>query len=155
MWYGYKASLNGHEDIVIGLGGAPVAGWRTSGNSGGTTIIGKNFITAAGRRGRNYSNLSDGGVGGNFGLATDDHPGFAKGGNGHAGTEGIKGKSSGNGGDAGGDTSRGGDGGLGQGSYASGKAGRGFGGGGAGAHADRYYSGAEADGAVLIRLWKE
>ncbi|WP_273719424.1 MULTISPECIES: Bgr_08870 family protein [Bartonella] len=166
VWYGYKASLNGHEDIVIGKGGASVSGRSVQGNSGGTTIVGKNFITATG--GRNgtaaYYNISSrtgysgsggaGGVGGNLGLATDEHPGLAKGGNGYAGTNGRSGIS-GNGGDAGGDTSRGGSGGMGQGSHSSGKAGRGFGGGGAGAHSDSSPSGAGADGAVLIRLWKD
>ncbi len=57
--------------------------------------------------------------------------------------------------DAGGDTSRGGAGGIELGSYSSGKAGRGFGGGGAGSHGTDAPSGAGADGAVLIRLWKE
>ncbi|WP_273758393.1 Bgr_08870 family protein [Bartonella sp. AU55XJBT] len=166
VWYGYKASLNGHEDITIGLGGARVASRGATGNSGGATVIGKNFITAAGGRGgsgayyRNDSNYSTGyggagGIGGNFGLATDEHLGLAKGGNGYAGTGGGYGGKSGNGGDAGGDTSRGGSGGIGQGSYTSGKGGRGFGGGGAGAHSDSSQSGAGADGAVLIRLWKE
>ncbi|WP_425276995.1 hypothetical protein [Bartonella tribocorum] len=132
--------------MIIGKGGTSVASRGATGNSGGTTIVGKNFITATG--GCNgtaaYYNISSrtgysgsggaGGVGGNLGLATDEHPGLAKGGNGYAGS-GI----SGNGGDAGGDTSRGGSGGMGQGSHSSGKAGRGFG----------------ADGAVLIRLWKD
>ncbi|EJF87186.1 Bgr_08870 family protein [Bartonella rattimassiliensis] len=166
VWYGYKTSLNGHEDITIGKGGASVSGRGVQGKSGETTIIGKNFITATG--GCNgtaaYYNTSSrtgysgsggaGGVGGNLGLATDEHPGLAKGGNGYAGTNGRSGIS-GNGGDAGGDTSRGGSGGMGQGSYSSGKAGRGFGGGGAGAHSDSSPSGAGADGAVLIRLWKD
>ncbi len=170
VWYGYKASLNGHEDIIVGKGGASVASRRATGNSGGTTTVGKNFITAKGGNGgggayyssRNgyitdyYSGSGGaGGVGGNFGLATNIYPGLAKGGNGYAGTSGITSKTSGNGGDAGGDTSRGGSGGMGQGSYSSGKAGRGFGGGGAGAHGDFSPSGAGADGAVLIRLWKD
>ncbi|WP_375655407.1 MULTISPECIES: Bgr_08870 family protein [unclassified Bartonella] len=170
VWYGYKASLNGHEDIVIGKGGASVSGRGVQGKSGETTIIGKNFITATGGEygragypiysnnrisGRHSGDGGAGGTGGNFGLATDDHLGIAKGGNGYAGTSGINGKTSGNGGDAGGDTSRGGAGGIGLGSYSSGKAGRGFGGGGAGSHGDSSPSGAGADGAVLIRLWKD
>ncbi|WP_375637233.1 Bgr_08870 family protein, partial [Bartonella sp. AP152HLJHH] len=170
VWYGYKASLKGHENITIGKGGASVGKQCVNGKSGGTTIIGKNFITATGGNygsagyysSRNgyvtgcYSGSGGtGGVGGNFGLATDEHLGLAKGGNGYAGTSGITSKTSGNGGDAGGDTSRGGAGGIGQGSYSSGKAGRGFGGGGAGSHGDSSPSGAGADGAVLIRLWKE
>ncbi|WP_375643658.1 MULTISPECIES: Bgr_08870 family protein [unclassified Bartonella] len=173
IWYGYKVSLNGHEDIIIGKGGASIAKNFVSGKPGETTTIGKNFITATGGKGGGgadarishsitgsttsfYSGSGGaGGVGGNFGLATDDHLGIAKGGNGYAGTSGINGKTSGNGGDAGGDTSRGGSGGLGKGSYSSGKAGRGFGGGGAGAHGNSSPSGAGADGAVLIRLWKE
>ncbi|EJF95946.1 hypothetical protein LBE40_02990 [Bartonella taylorii] len=174
VWYGYKASLNGHEDIVIGKGGACVAKRYATGNSGGTTTVGKNFITATGGHGGGcayYDNSRErfvggtayycsgsggaGGTGGKFGLATDDLLGLAKGGNGYAGTSGITSKTSGNGGDAGGDTSRGGSGGIGQGSYSSGKAGRGFGGGGAGAHSDYSPSGAGADGAVLIRLWKD
>ncbi|WP_208442444.1 Bgr_08870 family protein, partial [Bartonella raoultii] len=118
VWYGYKASLNGHENIIIGKGGTSVARRGMTGNSGGITTIGKDFITATGGKGgggayyynsSNYSSGSGGvgGVGGNFGLATDEHPGIAKGGNGCAGTDGITGKISGNGGDAGGDTSRG------------------------------------------------
>ncbi|WP_375702409.1 Bgr_08870 family protein [Bartonella sp. AA89HNZF] len=170
VWYGYKASLNGHENITIGKGGASVSEQCVNGKSGGTTIIGNNFITATGGNygsagyysSRNgyvtgyYSGRGGiGGVGGNFGLATDEHPGFSKGGNGYAGTNGITSETSGNGGDAGGDTSRGGSGGVGKGSYSSGKAGRGFGGGGAGAHGHETPSGAGADGAVLIRLWKD
>ncbi|WP_375653052.1 Bgr_08870 family protein [Bartonella sp. MR110HLJHH] len=173
VWYGYKVSLNGHEDITIGKGGASIAKNFVSGKPGETTTIGKNFITATGGKGgggadarishsitgstTHYYSGSGGaeGVGGNFGLATDEHPGLAKGGNGCAGTSGNNGKTSGNGGDAGGDTSRGGSGGTGQGSYSSGKAGRGFGGGGAGSHGTDCSSGAGADGAVLIRLWKE
>ncbi|WP_273783409.1 Bgr_08870 family protein [Bartonella sp. AU15XJBT] len=169
VWYGYKASLNGHEDITIGKGGTSVASLRATGNSGGTTTVGKNFITAKGGNGGGgaYYNTSRGntyyysgiggagGIGGNFGLATDAHLGIAKGGNGYAGTSGITGKISGDGGDAGGDTSRGGPGGLAQHNYTSGKGGRGFGGGGAGAVRDSYTSGAGADGAVLIRLWKD
>ncbi len=174
VWYGYKASLNGHEDIVIGKGGASIAKRYATGNSGGTTVVGKNFMTATGGHGGGgayYDNSranfvggttyyysgsgAAGGTGGNFGLATDEHPGIAKGGNGCSGTSGITSKTSGNGGDAGGDTSRGGSGGTGQGNYTSGKAGRGFGGGGAGSHGDSSPSGAGADGAVLIRLWKE
>ncbi|WP_375683230.1 Bgr_08870 family protein [Bartonella sp. AP3QHHD] len=174
VWYGYKASLNGHEDITIGKGGASVASRSATGNSGGTTAVGKNFITATGGHGGGGASAYQshtgfgggtttyysggggaGGTGGNFGLATDEHLGLAKGGNGYAGTSGITSKTSGNGGDAGGDTSRGGAGGIGQGSYSSGKAGRGFGGGGAGSHGDSSPSGAGADGAVLIRLWKD
>ncbi|USP02180.1 Bgr_08870 family protein [Bartonella taylorii] len=175
VWYGYKASLNGHEDITIGKGGACIASRSATGHSGGKTVIGKDFITATGGQGGGgayshtshsilsggsttsfYSGLGGaGGIGGNFGLATDEHPGIAKGGNGCSGTSGITSGTSGNGGDAGGDTSRGGSGGIGQGSYSSGKAGRGFGGGGAGSHADSSSSGAGADGAVLIRLWKD
>ncbi|VEJ45336.1 Bgr_08870 family protein [Bartonella vinsonii] len=169
VWYGYKASLNGHEDIIIGKGGTSVAKHGATGNSGGTTAVGKNFITATGGHGGGgaYYSISKGntyyysgtggtgGIGGNFGWATDDLLGLAKGGNGYAGTNGITGKTSGNGGDAGGDTSRGGGGGTADGSFPSGKAGRGFGGGGAGASRDGYDSGAGADGAVLIRLWKE
>ncbi len=166
VWYGYKASLKGHEDITIGKGGTSVVKHGATGNSGGTTIIGKNFITATGGKGgggayyynsSNYSSGSggSGGVGGNFGWTTDGLLGLAKGGNGYAGTSGINAEMSGNGGDAGGDTSRGGGGGTGDGYHTSGKAGRGFGGGGAGANGDGYYSGAGADGAVLIRLWKE
>ncbi|WP_375635042.1 MULTISPECIES: Bgr_08870 family protein [unclassified Bartonella] len=174
VWYGYKASLNGHEDITIGKGGASVASRSATGNSGGTTAVGKNFITATGGHGGGGASAYQshtgfgggtttyysggggaGGTGGNFGLATDEHPGIAKGGNGYAGTNGITSKTSGNGGDAGGDTSRGGSGGVGKGSYSSGKAGRGFGGGGAGSHGDSSPSGAGADGAVLIRLWKD
>ncbi|WP_375612349.1 MULTISPECIES: Bgr_08870 family protein [unclassified Bartonella] len=174
VWYGYKASLKGHENITIGKGGDSVSGWNVKGRFGGTTTVGKNFITATGGHGGGgtYSSSTHtgfgkdntsfysgdggaGGTGGNFGLATDEHPGIAKGGNGYAGTNGITSKTSGNGGDAGGDTSRGGSGGVGKGSYSSGKAGRGFGGGGAGAHADSSSSGAGADGAVLIRLWKD
>uniref|UniRef100_UPI0035CF19FD Bgr_08870 family protein n=1 Tax=unclassified Bartonella TaxID=2645622 RepID=UPI0035CF19FD len=174
VWYGYKASLNGHQDILIGKGGASVASRSATGNSGGTTAVGKNFITATGGHGGGGASAYQshtgfgggtttyysggggaGGTGGNFGLATDEHPGIAKGGNGYAGTNGITSKTSGNGGDAGGDTSRGGSGGVGKGSYSSGKAGRGFGGGGAGSHGDSSPSGAGADGAVLIRLWKD
>ncbi len=174
VWYGYKASLNGHQDITIGKGGAAVAKRYVKGNSGGTTVVGKNFMTATGGYGGGgayYDNSranfvggttyyysgsgGAGGTGGNFGLATDEHLGISKGGNGCSGTSGITSKTSGCGGDAGGDTSRGGSGGLGKGSYSSGKAGRGFGGGGAGSHADSSPSGAGADGAVLIRLWKE
>ncbi|WP_375616738.1 MULTISPECIES: Bgr_08870 family protein [unclassified Bartonella] len=167
VWYGYKASLKDHEDITIGKGGTSVASLRATGNSGGTTTVGKNFITATGGHGgggayynqKTYSHYSGaggvGGIGGNFGLATDGHLGLAKGGNGYAGTSGITSQTSGNGGDAGGDTSRGGSGGVGKGYYSSGKAGRGFGGGGAGAHSDSSSSGAGADGAVLIRLWKD
>ncbi|WP_375657170.1 Bgr_08870 family protein [Bartonella sp. CM120XJJH] len=174
VWYGYKASLNGHQDIVIGKGGASVAKRCVSGNSGEITVVGKNFMTATGGHGGGgayaYTSHSGfggstttyysgsggaGGIGGNFGLATDEHLGIAKGGNGCDGTNGITSKISGNGGDAGGDTSRGGSGGVGKGSYSSGKAGRGFGGGGAGSHGDSSPSGAGADGAVLIRLWKE
>ncbi|WP_330168943.1 Bgr_08870 family protein [Bartonella grahamii] len=169
VWYGYKASLNGHQDITIGKGGAAVAKRYVEGNSGGTTTVGKNFITATGGHGGGgadarishsitgsttsfYSGSGGaGGVGGNFGLATDKYPGIAKGGNGCAGTKGMVEKTSGNGGD----TSRGGSGGTGQGSYSSGKAGRGFGGGGAGSHGTDCSSGAGADGAVFIRLWKE
>ncbi|WP_375637927.1 MULTISPECIES: hypothetical protein, partial [unclassified Bartonella] len=167
VWYGYKASLNGHENIIIGKGGDSVKALSAAGNSGGTTVVGKNFITATGGHGgagayynkQAYSGYSGsggtGGMGANFGLATDEHLGFAKGGNGYDGTSGITSKTSGNGGNAGGDTSRGGSGGIGQGSYSSGKAGRGFGGGGGGAHGNYYPSGAGADGAVLIRLWKD
>uniref|UniRef100_UPI0035D07DAC Bgr_08870 family protein n=2 Tax=Bartonella TaxID=773 RepID=UPI0035D07DAC len=169
VWYGYKASLKDHEDITIGKGGASVSGRYAIGNSGGTTTVGKNFITATGGHGGGgaYYNTSRGntyyysgiggagGIGENFGLATDGHPGLAKGGNGYAGTSGITGKISGDGGDAGGDTSRGGPGGLAQHNYTSGKGGRGFGGGGAGAVRDSYTSGAGVDGAVLIRLWKD
>ncbi|WP_375689518.1 hypothetical protein, partial [Bartonella sp. AP57NXGY] len=174
VWYGYKASLKGHENITIGKGGASVASRSATGNSGGTTTVGKNFITATGGHGGGGASAYQshtgfgggtttyysgdggaGGTGGNFGLATDEHLGIAKGGNGYAGTNGITSKTSGNGGDAGGDTSRGGSGGVGKGSYSSGKAGRGFGGGGAGSHGDSSPSGAGADGAVLIRLWKE
>ncbi|WP_409361599.1 Bgr_08870 family protein [Bartonella heixiaziensis] len=174
VWYGYKISLNGHEDIVIGKGGASIAKRYATGNSGGTTVVGKNFMTATGGHGGGgayYDNSranfvggttyyysgsgGAGGTGGNFGLATDEHPGIAKGGNGCSGTSGITSKTSGNGGDAGGDTSRGGAGGVGKGSYSSGKEGRGFGGGGAGAHSDSSSSGAGADGAVLIRLWRD
>ncbi|WP_375694453.1 Bgr_08870 family protein [Bartonella sp. AD24XZML] len=173
VWYGYKVSLNGHEDIIIGKGGASIAKNFVSGKPGETTTIGKNFITATGGKGGGgadarishsitgsttsfYSGSGGaGGVGGNFGLATDEHQGIAKGGNGCAGTSGITSKTSGNGGDAGGDTSRGGSGGVGKGSYSSGKAGRGFGGGGAGSHGTDCSSGAGADGAVLIRLWKD
>ncbi|WP_144755655.1 Bgr_08870 family protein [Bartonella saheliensis] len=174
VWYGYKVSLNGHENIIIGKGGASIAKNFVSGKPGETTTVGKNFMSATGGKGGGgadarishsgfggsttsiYSGSGGaGGVGGNFGLATDEHPGIAKGGNGYAGTDGITGKISGNGGDAGGDTSRGGSGGTGQGSYSSGKAGRGFGGGGAGSHGTDRSSGAGADGAVLIRLWKE
>ncbi|WP_336288656.1 Bgr_08870 family protein [Bartonella sp. CB60] len=166
VWYGYKISLSGHEDITIGLGGTSVAARRATGKFGGTTVIGKNFITATGGCGggggyyTNSSNYSTGrggvgGIGGNFGLATDAHPGIAKGGNGYSGTNGSNGGASGHGGNAGGDTSRGGSGGVGNGSYVSGKGGRGFGGGGAGAHGDFSSSGAGADGAVLIRLWKD
>ncbi|WP_375635059.1 MULTISPECIES: Bgr_08870 family protein [unclassified Bartonella] len=169
VWYGYKASLNGHEDITIGKGGASVASRSATGNSGGTTAVGKNFITAKGGNGGGgaYYNTSRGntyyysgiggagGTGGNFGLATDAHLGIAKGGNGYAGTSGVTSQTSGSGGDAGGDTSRGGSGGVGKGHYSSGKAGRGFGGGGAGSHGDSSPSGAGADGAVLIRLWKD
>ncbi|WP_330167991.1 glycine-rich domain-containing protein [Bartonella grahamii] len=173
VWYGYKVSLNGHEDIIIGKGGASVASRGATGKSGGTTVVGKNFMTATGGHGGGgadarishsitgsttsfYSGSGGaGGVGGNFGLATNEHLGLAKGGNGCAGTSGNNGKTSGNGGDAGGDTSRGGSGGTGQGSYSSGKAGRGFGGGGAGSHGTDCSSGAGADGAVFIRLWKE
>ncbi|OLL49158.1 hypothetical protein KAE70_06510 [Bartonella henselae] len=169
VWYGDKASLNGHEDITIGKGGASITKRGATGNSGGTTIVGKNFITAQGgngggggyrytANGTNSYHSGSGGSGGivkNFNLAADEHPTIAKGGNGYAGTDGITSKTSGNGGDAGGDTSRGGSGGMGQGSYSSGKAGRGFGGGGAGAHSDSSPSGAGADGAVLIRLWKD
>ncbi|PIT68614.1 Bgr_08870 family protein [Bartonella tribocorum] len=158
VWYGYKTSLNGHEDIIIGKGGASVSGRNVTGKSGGTTTVGKNFITATGGHGGGgaYYSISrgntyyysgtggTGGIGGNLGLATDGPLGLAKGGNGYAGTSGITSKTSGNGGNAGGNTSRGDGGGTGQGSYDSGKAGRGFGGGGAG-----------ADGAVLIRLWKD
>ncbi|WP_208442447.1 Bgr_08870 family protein, partial [Bartonella raoultii] len=126
VWYGYKASLKGHENITIGKGGASIAKNFVSGNSGETTVVGKNFMTATGGKGGGgaYAHTSNsgfggsttsyysgsggaGGVGGNFGLATDEHPGIAKGGNGCAGTDGITGKISGNGGDAGGDTSRG------------------------------------------------
>ncbi|WP_273755743.1 Bgr_08870 family protein [Bartonella sp. MM73XJBT.G] len=175
VWYGYKVSLNGHENIIIGKGGASIAKNFVSGKPGETTTIGKNFMTATGGKGGGgadarishsgfggstnsfYSGSGGaGGVGGNFGLATDEHPGLAKGGNGCAGTSGINAEMSGNGGDAGGDTSRGGAGGTGQGSYySSGKAGRGFGGGGAGSHGTDCSSGAGADGAVLIRLWKD
>ncbi|WP_375657543.1 MULTISPECIES: Bgr_08870 family protein [unclassified Bartonella] len=174
VWYGYKASLKGHENIIIGKGGDSVSGWNVKGKFGGTTTVGKSFITATGGLGGGgtYSSSTHtgygkdntsyysgsggaGGTGGNFGLATDEHLGLAKGGNGYAGTSGITSKTSGNGGDAGGDTSRGGSGGVGKGSYSSGKAGRGFGGGGAGSHGDSSPSGAGADGAVLIRLWKD
>ncbi|WP_455476166.1 Bgr_08870 family protein [Bartonella sp. B17] len=166
VWYGYKISLTGHEDITIGLGGSSVASRGAVGNSGRTTVIGKDFLTATGGRGgggARYSNSSNystgrggvGGIGGNFGLATDEHLGIAKGGNGYNGASGGYRSVSGYGGDAGGDTSRGGSGGVGYGTYTSGKGGRGFGGGGAGAHADSSLSGAGADGAVLIRLWKE
>uniref|UniRef100_UPI0035D083F2 glycine-rich domain-containing protein n=1 Tax=Bartonella sp. OT172YNZD TaxID=3243572 RepID=UPI0035D083F2 len=169
VWYGYKTNLNGHEDIIIGKGGASVSGRNVTGKSGGTTIVGKNFITATGGNGGGggYYSISrgntyyysgaggTGGIGGNFGLAIDGPLGLAKGGNGYTGTSGITGETSGNGGDAGGDTSRGGGGGTGDGSYISGKAGRGFGSGGAGAHGGFSPSGAGADGAVLIRLWKE
>uniref|UniRef100_UPI002362742A Bgr_08870 family protein n=1 Tax=Bartonella sp. ML70XJBT TaxID=3019096 RepID=UPI002362742A len=161
VWYGYKISLNGHENIAIGKGGASISEFSETGNSGGTTTVGKNFITATGGNGgysgiRSLGSGGAGGVGGNLGLATDEHPGIAKSGNGYAGTNGRKGVS-GNGGDAGGDTSRGGGGGVGsggKGDYTSGKAGRGFGGGGAGSCYYRCPSGAGADGAVLIRLWK-
>ncbi|WP_273721114.1 Bgr_08870 family protein [Bartonella sp. ML71XJBT] len=166
VWYGYKASLKGHEDITIGKGGTSVVKHGATGNSGGTTIIGKNFMTATGGKGGGgayYSSPSSrysgsggtGGVGGNFGWATDGLLGLAKGGNGYAGTKGIDAEMSGNGGNAGGDTSRGGGGGTGDGYHTSGKAGSGFGGGGAGANGDGHYSGAGADGAVLIRLWKD
>ncbi len=115
VWYGYKVSLNGHENIIIGKGGASVAKRGLTGNSGGTTTVGRNFMTATGGKGgggayyynsSNYSSGSGGtgGVGGNFGLATDNYPGLAKGGNGYAGTSGVTGQTSGNGGDAGGDT---------------------------------------------------
>ncbi|WP_208433175.1 Bgr_08870 family protein [Bartonella taylorii] len=162
VWYGYKISLNGHEHIAIGKGGTSVSEFRATGNSGGTTTVGKNFMTATGGNG-GYAGISSsgsggaGGIGGNFGLATDEHPGLAKSGNGYAGTSGRN-DISGSGGDAGGDTSRGGGGGVGSGgkeNYTSGKAGRGFGGGGAGSCYYLYPSGAGADGAVLIRLWKE
>ncbi|WP_375676470.1 MULTISPECIES: Bgr_08870 family protein [unclassified Bartonella] len=162
VWYGYKASLAGNEAIIVGKGGASVASRGATGNSGGTTIIGKDFITATGGHGGGgaYSssfpgNGGAGGVGGNFGLATNDRPGLFKGENGHPGTDGNRGGISGSGGDAGGDTSRGGPGGTGKGSRASGKGGGGFGGGGAGSHGDSSPSGAGADGAILIRLWKE
>ncbi|MCZ2159136.1 hypothetical protein NPX99_07715 [Bartonella sp. 220] len=109
MWYDYKISLNGHEDITIGQGGVAVAKRFENGNPGGTTVIGKNFITATGGHGgggaysfRNSIGLSgsityyysgSGGVGGegrNFGLATNNRPGIAKGGNGYAGTGGTR-----------------------------------------------------------------
>ncbi|WP_375631779.1 MULTISPECIES: Bgr_08870 family protein [unclassified Bartonella] len=162
VWYGYKASLAGNEAIIVGKGGDSVASRGATGNSGGTTIIGKDFITATGGHGGGgaYSssfpgNGGAGGVGGNFGLATNDRPGLFKGENGHPGTDGNRGGVSGSGGDAGGDTSRGGPGGTGKGFRASGKGGGGFGGGGAGSHGDSSPSGAGADGAVLIRLWKD
>ncbi|WP_019224027.1 Bgr_08870 family protein [Bartonella rattaustraliani] len=162
VWYGYKANLNGHEAITIGKGGASISSRGAAGNSGGTTVVGENFITATGGCGGGGAYSSSdagrgraGGKGGNFGLATDDRPGLFRGGDGNPGTDGNRGGLSGNGGDAGGDTSRGGPGGTGKGSRASGKGGRGFGGGGAGSHGDGSYSGAGADGAVLIRLWKE
>ncbi|VEJ45799.1 Phage tail repeat like [Bartonella vinsonii] len=105
VWYGYKSSLNGHEDIIIGKGGTSVASHGATGNSGGTTTIGKNFITATGGHGGGgaYYSMSrgntyyysgtggTGGIGGNFGWATDDLLGLAKGGNGYAGTNGIEG----------------------------------------------------------------
>ncbi len=161
VWYGYKADLKGHENITIGKGGASVASRGATGNSGGTTIVGKDFITATGGEGGDGAHLFDsgsggaGGIGGNFGLATDDRPSFAKGGNGYAGTDGVTRETSGNGGDASGNILKGSAGETGQGSYSSGKGGRGFGGGGAGAHFDFSPSGAGADGAVLIRLWKD
>ncbi|WP_375643686.1 MULTISPECIES: Bgr_08870 family protein, partial [unclassified Bartonella] len=51
VWYGYKVSLNGHEDIIIGKGGASIAKNFVSGKPGETTTIGKNFITATGGKG--------------------------------------------------------------------------------------------------------
>ncbi|WP_375649950.1 Bgr_08870 family protein, partial [Bartonella sp. MU70NMGDW] len=108
VWYGYKASLNGHEHITIGKGGEAVANVSMKGNSGETTVIGKNFITATGGGGGGGAKRPNpalggvGGIGGNFGLATDDRPGLAKGGNGHSGTSGINSTISGSGGDAGG-----------------------------------------------------
>ncbi|AQX20249.1 hypothetical protein [Bartonella sp. WD16.2] len=85
----------------------------------------------------------------------DSRPGLAKGGNGSPGTQGMAELRSGHGGNAGGDTSRGGCEGTGSGRYFSGKPGRGFGGGGAGAHWTGYPSGPGANGAVLIRIWKK
>ncbi|WP_342774753.1 glycine-rich domain-containing protein, partial [Bartonella massiliensis] len=114
VWYGYKVSLNGHENIAIGKGGTSVSELSATGNSGGTTTVGKNFITATGGNGgyagiRSLGSGGAGGIGGNFGLATDEHLGLAKGGDGYAGTSGRN-NISGSGGDAGGDTSRGGGG---------------------------------------------
>ncbi|ENN93195.1 Bgr_08870 family protein [Bartonella bovis] len=161
VWYGPKSSLNEHEDIVIGKGGASVQDKNTSGNAGGKTTVGKNLIVAGGGgggKGASDTGSGQGGAGGAGKTVTelmDGRPGIAKGGNGSPGTQGSSKFKSGSGGDAGGDTSRGGCGGTGRGHSISGKPGRGFGGGGAGSHFQNSPSGNGANGAVLIRIWKK
>ncbi|MBA9083078.1 MULTISPECIES: Bgr_08870 family protein [Bartonella] len=152
VWYGYKSSLNGHADIVIGKGGS-------GSSSGGHTIIGNNFIAvsggASGRSGgSNYSGAGGpGGVGGNFGLVTDERPGLVKGCDGYGGGSGQYKTRSGFGGNAG-NAIKGATGGQGTGAHLTGSSGRGFGGGGSGAHGASGTSGKGSDGAVLIRPWK-
>ncbi|AQX19647.1 Bgr_08870 family protein [Bartonella sp. WD16.2] len=174
VWYGYKRALKGRENFVIGKGGASVQNKNVSGNAGGDTTIGDDFIKATGGRGggagrTNSDKLGEGGEGGKgekVGNFVDGRPGLAKHSYGSPGTKGTHYLMSGHGGDAGGDTSRGGCGGIGTGRLISGKPGRGFGGGGSGAHGNNMktsietngndsISGSGADGAVLIRIWKK
>ncbi|AQX20250.1 Bgr_08870 family protein [Bartonella sp. WD16.2] len=147
VWYGYKSSLNGHDNIIIG------------GGSGGYTIIGNNFITMAGGGRGFYPDPKSGGsggygsLGGNFGLVTDERPGLIKGCNGYSGGHGEYKQRSGFGGDAG-NAIKGATGAQGTGIYLSGAGGVGYGGGGAGARGGNGFGGNGAHGAVLIRLWK-
>ncbi|AQX19646.1 Bgr_08870 family protein [Bartonella sp. WD16.2] len=153
VWYGYKLSLNGHHDIVIGKGGAQVSG-KIHGKNGGYTIIGNNFIVVAGGNGGDDSSLGGkGSRGGNYGLVTDENPGPVRGCNGYNGGDGKYKQISGFGGDAG-NAIKGATGEQGAGAYTSGAGGAGYGGGGAGAHGVKGVGGKGANGAVLIRLWK-
>ncbi|AQX31182.1 Bgr_08870 family protein [Bartonella schoenbuchensis] len=159
-WYGYKSSLNGHHDIVIGSGGEGLKPGY-GGSSGGHTIIGNNFIAVAGGGGGNPGTTQSIGSGGygsrgdNFGLVTDERPGLVKACNGYSGGHGEYKTRSGFGGNAG-NAIKGatGERGSGLGNLVSGVGGAGYGGGGSGARGINGIGGKGANGAVLIRLWK-
>ncbi|WP_208431890.1 Bgr_08870 family protein [Bartonella bovis] len=159
VWYGYKASLNGHENIIIGSG-AEGNKQGSGGSSGGHTIIGNNFIAVAGGGGGGAGTAQNVGVSGygsrgdNFGLVTDESPGLVRACNGYSGGHGEYKQRSGFGGNAG-NSIKGKNGGQGTGTaHLSGVGGAGYGGGGAGARGANGSGGKGADGAVLIRLWK-
>ncbi|ENN91086.1 Bgr_08870 family protein [Bartonella schoenbuchensis] len=160
VWYGYKSSLNGHHDIVIGSGGEGLKPGY-GGISGGHTIIGNNFIAVAGGGGgragfeKNAGSGGYGSRGDNFGLVTYEHPGLVKACNGYSGGRGEYKQRSGFGGNAG-NPIKGvtGERGSGLGNLVSGVGGEGYGGGGSGAKGANGLGGKGANGAVLIRLWK-